>query len=148
MTRTWAIVCGAVVDFPTKVRYAQRMKLPSLLLIAVLSLAGCAARPVHPGSPNQFDSSVYDSLIVTHNVIESTKTDLAANKFPASIAPNVVNALNRLVEAYNIADQEYKNYHALALAGTATPADQTALNSKVTDMTSAVTALSSAKGGM
>lgn len=123
------------------------MKLPSLLLVCVL-FAGCAARTIHPGAANAVDSNAYDTIFIAHNVIESTKADLSANKFPASIAPNVVTALNRLVTAYNLADQAYIAYHNAALGGTATPAQAAALQSSVTDVSTAVSAVASAKGGM
>ena len=112
------------------------MKHFSVLLLAV-SLSGCAARPIHPGTANSFDSSVYDSLLVTHNVIESIKTELSNNSFSPGIAPNVKAALNKLIAIYNDTDTLYCNpppgagptdscaatsYHALAVAGQSTPA--------------------------
>jgi len=121
---------------------------PVLILLLALSLSGCAPRAtIHPGAANQIDSNFYDTLFVTNNVIESTKLDLSANKFPPSITPNIVTALNKLVSLYNLADQEYKLYHASALAGTATPAQQQALQFKINDVSTAVTVLASAKGG-
>ena len=75
------------------------------------------------------------------------KADLAANKFPPAIAAKVKAALNVLIESYNVADTAYLAYHGAALAGTATPADQTALQDKLNTVSNATTALSSAKGG-
>jgi hypothetical protein len=119
----------------------------SMLLIGslVLVLAGCAAQKIHPGSPNAFDSGAYDSLIVAHSVIETTKTDLANNAFPASIAPQVKTALNNLVTAYNAADTSYQTYHTAALAGTATTAQQTAVSNALNSVNSATAALTAAK---
>jgi len=122
-------------------------QLTSGLLIFTLLLSGCAAR-IHPGAANSFDSTTYDTLIVTHNVIESTKADLAAGKFTGTLAVNVKMALNRLIQAYDVADTGYLAYHAAAAAGNATPTDQGALQVKVNDMTNATTTLTSAKGGM
>lgn len=118
------------------------------VLLILLSFSGCAARPIHPGAANQFDSTAYDTIFIAHNVIESTKADLAANKFPASIATNVVTALNKLVTAYNLADQAYLAYHNAALGGTATPAQQAALQSNINDVSNAVSSVASAKGGV
>jgi len=132
------------------------------VLLLALSLYGCAARPIHPGTANSFDSSIYDSLLVTHNVIESTKTELSNNSFSPSIAPNVKAALNKLIAIYNDTDTLYCNppqgagptdscaatsYHALAVAGQSTPALDVQMRAKATDMNSAVTALTAAKGG-
>lgn len=117
------------------------------LLIITLLLAGCAAHAVHPGSANKFDSDSYDAVLVAHNVIETTKTDLAGNQFPASIAGNVKDALNKLIQGYNIADTAYKTYHAAALAGQATPAQQSALQAALSDLNNQTAALAAAKGG-
>jgi type IV pilus biogenesis protein CpaD/CtpE len=121
--------------------------LTKYLIIASLLLAGCAAR-IHPGAANSFDSTTYDTLIVTHNVIESTKADLAAGKFTGTLAANVKTALNALIEAYDVADQAYLTYHSAAAAGNATPTDQATLQVKINTMTNATTTLTSAKGGM
>lgn len=114
--------------------------------LAVL-LVACAARPLHPGSANAFDSNSFDSLIVVKNVIDSTRTDLANNAFPANITGNVKTALNALIQAYNIADSAYLTYHAAAIAGTATPAQQADVQAKLNTMNNGVSTLTSAKGG-
>jgi len=129
--------------------------LPALLLF----LCGCAAHPIHPGTANAFDSGAYDTLSVTDSVIQSTKVDLAANKFPASIAGNVKAALNALINAYDIADNFYcgqpvgtpltcqpNSYHALAMAGTATPTQNSQLQNDLNQVSSASAALVTAKG--
>lgn len=130
------------------------------LLIAALLLAGCAAHAIHPGTANAFDSSIYDSLLTTDSVIQSAKADLAANKFPATISGNVKTALNALIAAYDVADTFYcgqpmgnpltcsaGSYHALVMAGTATPAQTAQMNSDLSTVNIGVTNLSSAKGG-
>ena len=114
-------------------------------LIAVLILAGCAARPIHPGAANVFDSNAYDSVLVAHSVIETTKTDLANGAFPASIAGNVKTALNALIASYDAADKLYLVYHSAALAGTATTAQSTDLTNALNDVNAKTSALTSAK---
>lgn len=116
-------------------------------LFVILLLAGCAARPLHPGAANSFDSNAYDSLIVCHSVIETTKTDLANNAFPASIAGNIKTALNGLIRAYDVADTAYVAYHSAALAGTATPAQSTAVSNGLSDVNTKTAALTAAKAG-
>lgn len=112
--------------------------------LAVIFTA-CAARPIHPGAANAFDSGAYDSVLVTHTVIETTKTDLANNAFPANIAPAVKTALNALITSYDAADAAYIAYHNAALAGTATAAQSTAVSNALNDVTAKTTALTNAK---
>jgi hypothetical protein len=119
------------------------MRIPALVLALVL--AGCAAHVTHPGAANKFDSDSYDAVLVAHSVIETTKTDLANNAFPASIAGNVKTALNDLIKAYDTADAAYIAYHNAALAGTATPAQSTAVTNALTDVNTKTSALTSAK---
>jgi hypothetical protein len=124
-------------------------------------LAGCAARPIHPGTANKTDSAVYDSLLTTHSVIESTKGELASGTFPPEVQPRVKSALNILITAYNDADVLYCNppagasptdscaptsYHSIAMAGQSTPTADAAMQAKLTSMNSAVSALATAKG--
>jgi hypothetical protein len=116
-------------------------------LVLVLALTGCAAHVTHPGAANTFDSNSYDAVLVTHNVIETTKTDLANNAFPASIVPNVKTALNALIEGYNVADTAYQTYHSAALAGTATTAQQTNLTNALNNLNAQTAALTAAKAG-
>lgn len=120
------------------------------ILILCLFLTGCAAKTytVHPGAVNTFDSQSYDSLLVAHSVIETCKADLAAGKFPASIAGNVKTSLNDLVTAYNVADTAYLAYHAAAVQGTATTAQTTAVTNALQGVNTATGNLTAAKGGM
>lgn len=118
-----------------------------LVLALAVAMTGCAARPLHPGAANSFDSGAYDSLIVAHSVIETTKTDLANNAFPAAIASNVKIALNGLIRAYDVADTAYVAYHSAALAGTATPAQSTAVSNGLSDVNTSTAALTAAKAG-
>jgi len=129
--------------------------------LALLLLSGCASRPLHPGTANKFDSTVYDALLTTHNVIESTKTELANGTFPPNVQTKVKDAINLLITAYNDADMLYCNppagagptdscaassYHAQALAGQASAAATSAMQAKLDSMNSAVKALATSKG--
>lgn len=113
--------------------------------VLIIALSGCAARPIHPGAANAFDSQSYDALIVAHSVIESTKTDLANNAFAPSITPNVKMALNGLIQAYNVADSAYQAYHSAALKGTVTAAQQTAVTDGLNQVSSATNLLTLSK---
>jgi hypothetical protein len=115
------------------------------LLAFALVLAGCAAHVIHPGAANAFDSSAYDSVLVAHSVIETTKTDLANGAFSASIAGNVKAALNALIKSYDIADSAYIAYHNAALAGTATTDQSNAVTAALANVNAKTSALTSAK---
>jgi len=116
-----------------------------VLLFAMLGCHSVVA-PV-PGSVNTFDSTSYVSLVTADSVIETTKTDLASGAFPATIAPNVKTALNDLIKYYDIADQAYLAYHASAMQGTPTPAQQAAVTAGLASVQVFITALTSAKAG-
>jgi hypothetical protein len=129
------------------------MRKIAVLLLAV-TLCGCAARPIHPGAANQFDSTSYDALIVAHDIIESTKTDLSCtpqspagtcNILPSAIAGNVKTALNGLINAYNVADTAYQAYHSAALSGTATPAQQQAVTNGLNQVNTSTNAVALAR---
>jgi hypothetical protein len=125
-------------------------------------MASCAKHVSHPGTANAFDSDAYDTLLVAHSVIETTKTDLVNGSFPAGIAGNVARALSGLVRGYNVLEQIYcgnqvqgpqgglqcapDSYHSAAMAGTATSGQSAAVQNAVSDVNTALTAVSTAKG--
>lgn len=120
----------------------------SLILVLALAFSGCAARPVHPGSANSFDSGAYDSLIVAHNIIETTKQQLSTSAgFPSNIAPAVRNALSYLIDSYNVADKAYIAYHEAALNGVATQTQADLVSASLADVNTKTTALTAAKNG-
>ena len=123
----------------------ENMRAVSIICMALV-LASCSAMKVHPGSPNAYDSTIYDALIASHSVIETTKTDLTAGAFPASIIGNVKVAVNDLVAAYNALDTAYQSYHGAALTGTATAAQKQAVDIAYLKVGSTTAALVAAKG--
>jgi hypothetical protein len=134
----------------------------TILVAMILCLSACAAGP-HPGTANAFDNATYNTLLVTDNVIQTTRADYAASKFPAAIMPQVKTALNDLIAAYDAADVLYcgqpvtgplgtlqcapGSYHAMAMAGTATPQQSADITAKINAVNSAITSLASAKAG-
>lgn len=118
----------------------------SLGLLAGCSLLHPVTAPI-PGSANQFDSDTYLTLVTAKGVIDQTKLDLGNNAFPAAWVPNVKKAVNAAVSAYNVADLTYQEYHTSALAGTATPAQQSAVSSAVNNLNQAVNSVTAAKAG-
>jgi hypothetical protein len=117
----------------------------SLILGTALVTTGCgvfhASAPV-PGSVNQFDSDTYLSLVSAKAVIDQTKTDLANGAFPASITANVKKAVNDAVNAYNVADVAWQQYHT-----SATPAGQSVVTSAMGNLQTAVNSVTNAKAG-
>lgn len=124
----------------------QKSKAKVLTLLLVLFLVGCAARPIHPGAANRFDSDAYDALLVADSIIQSTKADLTNNVFPANVAAPVKNALNNLIVAYNATDTSYRVYHAAVASGAATPQQQAAVQAGLNQVAGATTSLVNAKG--
>lgn len=85
----------------------------SLILVVSLAFGGCAARPIHPGSADKFDSASYDLLLVYDDGIKSAKTDLAAGTLPETTKP----ILNKFIDVYNTLDAATRAYHTAALSG-------------------------------
>ena len=142
----------------------MRKRSLGIAVLAIL-LVGCGIiqkHVNHPGSANTFDSDSYDTLLVTDSVIKTTKDDLAANAFPASIAGNVKTALNDLIRAYDIADTVYcgapittatglqctpESYHGAAIAGKATATQSNAVSLAISNVNAKTSALTAAKAG-
>lgn len=126
-------------------------KLTLALILCVMGLtAACANRPASapiPGAVNSFDSDTYLTLVTAKGIIDQVKVDLANNAFPAAWVANIKKAVNGAITAYNVADLSYQSYHAAALAGQATPAQQAAVGSAVTNLNSAVSSITAAKAG-
>jgi hypothetical protein len=118
-----------------------------LPLVLALSMLGCAASQIHPGAVNGFDSHTYDALVVVQSVIDTTKADLAAGSFNATLTPKVKAALNDLITAYNLAEDLYVQYHNAAIAGKATTAQATTVSNAVQAVNNATTNLATAKAG-
>jgi hypothetical protein len=124
-----------------------RLRSKTAVIFLALVLIGCAARPLHPGSVNRFDSDAYDLLLVTDSVIQTTRADIQNGVFSPGLVNNIRNALNGLITAYNAADIAYKEYHSAALAGTATAAQQAAVTNTLTQVQVATTTFINAKAG-
>lgn len=109
------------------------MKRLVLALGLAVLIAGCAARPIHPGAANKLDSNAYDAVLLYHDAIESAKADVTAGSFPANAKP----VLNKLIDAYNVLDGAYLTYHAAAAKGTDTAAMQQAVSDGISQAAAA-----------
>jgi predicted small lipoprotein YifL len=126
----------------------KKLSIAVLALALIFSLDACGPKHVnHPGAANTFDSDSYDALLVTDQVIKTTKDELAAGKFPGTLADKVRTVLNDLIRGYNVADNAYKEYHAAALAGTATTEQSNAVTNSLAQMKTETAALAAVKAG-
>lgn len=137
----------------------QRTATVMVMALLLLSLSSCAAHVNHPGTANTFDSDTYDALLVTNNVINSTKTAYANGSFTSTQQAAVKIALNDLITVYDAAEGLYcgtpvpgttncqpTSYHALVMAGTVTPAQTAAMQTAISSVTTKTSALAAAKG--
>ena len=127
-----------------------------LLLALCLAMIGCATKAyqVHPGAGGYvsgtpttaqlFDSQSYDTLSATDAIIQQTRADYQANKFPTSAMPTIRIAFNALTTAYDGAQASWLAYDGALKTGQ-TPS-QAALQAALATMGSAVTQLTTAKG--
>lgn len=109
----------------------------ALILASLVALTGCAGSktttaagvttPPAPiaGAANVFDSTTYQWLITAQAAIEQAKVGIPAAQIPL---------LNKVIADYNLVETAYATYHALATAGTATPAQQAALQSQIDNL--------------
>lgn len=135
----------------------RRVTLLTLGLYIALACIGCASKTyqVHPGAGGYvsgpataaqlFDSQSYDTLSATDAIIEQTRADFLANKYPANIAPTIHNAFNSLVAVYNNAQSAWLALDAALKAGQ--PASQAALQAALTSLQTTTNQLLAAKGG-
>jgi len=67
------------------------------MLVLLLAVSACGLRTMSPGAMSQFDSDAYATLIVTQQLIESSKEALAAGDLPEGVRE----PLNILIDSYN-----------------------------------------------
>jgi hypothetical protein len=110
----------------------------SVFVIPLLfSTTACAHYIVHPGAFNTTDSAAYDTLLIGKTTIDNAKTAYQAGELP----PSAKDALNALVQSYNVARDSYLTYRG-AIA-TNTPPDPyfQQLNKNLSDLITAIRAL-------
>lgn len=122
--------------------WTQKRFALAVLTMVVLAVIGCTSSAAHPGAANSTDSRIYDSLVSIQSSIDQAKTDLAGD--PAAKAP-----LNKIIVAYNAAQDAYRSYHDLAVSGrapdAATLTDQ--ISAIVRDLADLQAQFSKGKGG-
>ena len=109
-----------------------------LLVVAVLSIGACAAHyKIHPGALNATDSAAYDTLLIAEAAIDQARAENQTHPLSAGTK----DALNILVDSYNVARTAWLTYRG-AIA-TNTPSEQyfQQLTRNLTDLTDALNAL-------
>ncbi len=109
-----------------------------LLVVAVLSMAACAAHyKVHPGALNATDSVAYDTLLIAEAAIDQARAENQTHPLSAQAK----DALNTLIDSYNVARTAWLTYRG-AIA-TNKPSDQyfQLLTRNLTDLTDALEVL-------
>ena len=78
-----------------------------VMIPGLLAVSSCVARyTVHPGALDKTDSAAYDVLLIAQSTIDHARILYQAGQLPGPAAE----ALNRLIEAYNIARESWLIY--------------------------------------
>src|SRR5882762_10311653 len=138
----------------------KKLCLEAGLFVGVLFLLGCTKQSIHPGTGGAIDSSFYSVFAEVSGVIDDTTTHYNSGDFD-KIKPQVKEALNILINSFNVADKVYcdppsgakfgescspTSYHAMALAGTATQIQVDAMQIQINDLQAKEKALLTVKG--
>ena len=134
--------------FANKLPCLKTVVLRLLMIPLMYSASACAAHyTIHPGALSAADSAAYDTLLAAQAAIDQTKIENQGK-------PN--DALNTLIQSYNVARESWRSYRAALGAehkpdtqpqATHTPPDvyYDQLNKNLTDLTHAIRQLEEAK---
>jgi hypothetical protein len=107
---------------------------PVLLLPLLLPATACAAiYTVHPGALNPTDSAAYDTLLVAESTIQHAQEDYQAGRFAGT-----KDAINKLVQSYNVARDAWLTYRNAVATNTPTDEYFRQLNQNLVDLTNAI----------
>jgi hypothetical protein len=109
---------------------------PALLLPVLLAMPACAAThyTVHPGSLNTTDSVAYDTLLFAKASIDQARADNKAHPFN----PEAREALNTLIQSYNVARESWLTYRGAISANEPSTIYLAELKKNLTDLTNAI----------
>ncbi len=80
-----------------------------VMIPGLFAVSSCVARyTVHPGALDKTDSATYDVLLIAQSTIDQARILYQAGQLPSHAAE----ALNKLIEAYNIARESWLIYRA------------------------------------
>jgi hypothetical protein len=113
-----------------------------LMLSLLFSTSACAAHyTIHPGALNITDSAAYDTLFVAETVIEQARQAYQDGTIP----PGSKDALNTLIQAYNVARESWLTYRDAIATNTPTDLYFEKLAKNLTDLTTAIRNLQNVK---
>ena len=112
-----------------------------VLVLFLLFFSACVKQGtvLHPGQLNAFDGTAYDSLITIQAALNEAKTHSVQ-------FPQFKDQLNQAIASYNATQDAYKTYHAAASGGTATGAQQAALEQQIAALVASVAKVETAFG--
>ena len=109
-----------------------------LLVLVVLSTAACSAHyKPHPGALNNVDSTAYDALLVAEAAIDQARMENQTRP----LAAEAKDALNSLIDAYNMARAAWLTYRGAVATNTGSDPYLKQLTQNLTDLTAALEAL-------
>src|SRR5213593_4705073 len=109
-----------------------------LLVVAVLFIGACAAHyKIHPGALNATDSAAYDTLLIAEAAIDQARAENQTHPLSAGAK----DALNILVDSYNVARSAWLTYRGAIATNTPTEQYFQHLTRNLTDLTDALNAL-------
>jgi hypothetical protein len=106
-----------------------------LLIPIVFSTTACAVHyTVHPGALNTGDSAAYDALRIAESVIDQARVENQTRPLPT----DVKDALNVLVQSYNVARVSWLTYRGAIAANLPSDAYFAQLTENLLDLTNAI----------
>jgi hypothetical protein len=106
-------------------------------VLILLSTASCAHYKPHPGALNVTDSAAYDVLLAAEAAIEQARTENQTRP----LSPQAREALNAVIDSYNIARTAWLMYRGAIAANTSSHQYFQQLTRNLTGLTEAFEAL-------
>lgn len=116
----------------------------SLILTMVLlaSASGCAIHyTVHPGALNSTDSAAYDALLIGQATIDQARIAYQAGQLSTAAKT----PLDALIQSYNIARDSWLTYRGAVATNSPPGVYLTQLNTNISNLTNAISALKEAQ---
>ena len=106
-------------------------------VLLVLTAACTAHYKLHPGALNTADSAAYDTLLIAEAAIDQARAENQTRPFSAKAK----DALNALVQSYNVARQAWLTYRGAVATNVPSDPYFQQLNRNLSDLLNAIEAL-------
>jgi hypothetical protein len=118
----------------------KKLALLSVFLALPLLMSGCKATvtPLPAGAYSPVDAQINEDLQAAHAALVKYSADVQSGAHVPTAGEKV--AVNKLIDAVNIADPAYQRYHAALAANPAAP-EPAALIAALADVASNLTAI-------